>query len=527
MFRFSIDRGGTFTDIYAETPAGVRVLKLLSEDPKHYASAPREGIRRILEDVSGIPHPRGAPVPHDRIESIRMGTTVATNALLERKGARMALLVTKGFRDLLHIGNQTRPRIFDLRIDKPDNLYERVVEVDERLVLVRPGEELPEHVAHLPIVTGTTGEPLVVERAPDDAVVTAELRALLAAGIHSVAICFLHSYTYGAHEEAVGALAASLGFTQVSLSSRVMPMVKIVPRGYTAAADAYLTPHIQAYIASFKAGFQGGLEEEGGTRLSFMQSDGGLSPVGSFSGHKAVLSGPAGGVVGYALTTWNDVTKQPICAFDMGGTSTDVSRYAGAFEHVFETTVAGVTLQAPQLDISTVAAGGGSRLFFRNGLFVVGPESAGAHPGPVCYRKPGGVLAVTDANLVLGRILPEHFPHIFGPGEDEPLDAAGSREAFVALAGDMAAFYAGAAGKMEEGVAEAEASSEGPGGAPSSIDAIAYGFIKVANEAMCRPIRALTQMRGHDITTHVLACFGGAGPQHACAMAKGERGACD
>ena len=488
MFKFSLDRGGTFCDVFAECPDGShRVLKLLSEDPKNYADAPREGIRRILEEVTGVPHPRGEPVPHERISSIRMGTTVATNALLERKGARMALLITKGFRDLLAIGNQSRPHIFDLRIDKPDNLYECVVEVEERVVLMREGEALPEHGVSLPlhVVTGSTGDRLVVERAPDLDAVRAELRGLRDRGIHSIAICFLHSYTYPAHEAAVADVARALGFTQISLSSEVMPMVKIVPRSYTAAADAYLTPHIQAYIASFKAGFVDGLSSIPGrppcvTHLSFMRSDGGLSPVDAFSGHQAVLSGPAGGVVGYALTTWDARTRQPICAFDMGGTSTDCSRFAGSFEHVFETTVAGVTLQAPQLDISTVAAGGGSKIYFRNGLFAVGPESVGAHPGPVCYRK-GGVLAVTDANLVLGRILPEYFPHIFGPKENLPLDTDGSIAAFDVLAKEVADF---------------NGRTGGSGVGCGSVDEIAYGFIKVANEAMCRPIRALTQMKG-------------------------------
>ena len=315
--RYSIDRGGTFTDIFAEIdyPDGrseSRVMKLLSEDPKHYASAPREGIRRILEAVTGVPHPRDAPVPFEHIESIRMGTTVATNALLERKGARMALLVTKGFRDLLHIGNQSRPRIFDLRIARPENLYERVVEVDERVVLVKDGEEdLPEHLAAanaadggskyaFPVVTGTTGDRLLVEKAPDLAALEPVLTAIRCEGITSVAVVFLHSYAFAGHETAVGDLCRRLGFTQVSLSHEVMPMVKAVPRGYTAAADAYLTPHILRYVHDFKSGFEQALESvpEGkpcGTRLSFMQSDGGLTPVQYFSGHRAVLSGPAAG----------------------------------------------------------------------------------------------------------------------------------------------------------------------------------------------------------------------------------------
>ncbi|KDD71983.1 hydantoinase/oxoprolinase, partial [Helicosporidium sp. ATCC 50920] len=279
-----------------------------------------------------------------------------------------------------------------------------------------------------------------------------------------------------------------------------MPVVKMVPRGFTATADAYLSPHIVRYVTAFQAGFDAGIAR---VPVYFMQSDGGLTEVGSFSGHRAILSGPAGGYVGYARTTaWTGAPPSlQVIGFDMGGTSTDVSRYAGHFEHVFESTTAGVTIQAPQLDINTVAAGGGSRLFFEAGAFRVGPESAGAHPGPVCYRK-GGYPAVTDANVVLGRLLPEHFPKIFGPSEKEALDAAGSREALAELA-------------------EACNAWASRHGAPAkSVDEVALGFVAVANEAMCRPIRALTQMRGYDASKHVLACFGGAGAQHACAVAQ-------
>lgn len=528
-FQFSIDRGGTFTDVYWQRGTKQGVLKLLSEDPKNYPDAPREGIRRILESEGGISCPRDKPVPTDDIDSIRMGTTVATNALLERKGARMALLVTKGFRDLLHIGNQARPLIFDLKCARPGNLYETVVEVDERLVLLKDDLEALPGLSGKPVITASTGEQLVIERAPDVEAVRAALTTLQGQGITSVAVAFLHACVYGAHESAVGACARALGFTQVSLSHEVMPMVKIVPRGYTACADGYLTPHIGKYVQGFRKGFAGQLTQtvgQGGTKLLFMQSDGGLAPVEDFSGHRAILSGPAGGVVGFASTTWEACGRQPVVAFDMGGTSTDVARYSGRLEHVYETTTAGVTIQAPQLDINTVAAGGGSRLFFRAGMFAVGPESAGAHPGPVCYRK-GGPLAVTDANLLLGRIVPEEFPHIFGPKEDEPLDVEATRRAFQALAGDIAAYYASEGGKASsvggDGGVHVEDSVGAGAGAlasrPTSLDEIAAGFIAVANEAMCRPIRALTQMKGYDLTKHVLACFGGAGPQHACAMA--------
>ncbi|PNH07233.1 5-oxoprolinase [Tetrabaena socialis] len=348
-----------------------------------------------------------------------------------------------------------------------------------------------------------TGEMVEIRQELDEARLREELQAsewggVLSRGILSLAVVLKHAAIYPAHEQQVGRIARELGFTQVSLSHEVMPMVKMVPRGFTAAADAYLTPHIRRYLADFTAGFDAGLGRD--VQLLFMQSDGGLSPVDHFSGHKAILSGPAGGYVGYALTTrWAgmDAGKLQAIGFDMGGTSTDVSRFAGTYEHVFETTTAG----APQLDINTVAAGGGSRLLFRGGLFAVGPESVGAHPGPVCYKK-GGQLAITDANLQLGRILPDFFPKIFGPGENEPLDAEGTAAAFAAVTGEVNAF---------------ERSSSSP--SISGVDDVAMGFIRVANEAMCRPIRALTQMRGYDAAAHVLACFGGAGGQHACAIA--------
>ncbi|KAM3577612.1 hypothetical protein VYU27_000488 [Nannochloropsis oceanica] len=513
-FSFAIDRGGTFTDVFCVLPEGKghRVLKLLSEDPANYPDAPREGIRRILEKETGVPHPRDQPLDTSRIASIKMGTTVATNALLERKGERFALAITSGFRDLLHIGNQSRPNIFDLKVRKPEVLYETVVEIEERVVLVP--ESQPSHPDDL---LGVTGERIRIEKAVDEAMARKQLQALYDAGFTSVAVVLLHAYTFTAHEVLLGRLAKEIGFRQVSLSSQVMPMVKMVPRGLTTCIDAYLTPVIDAYLQSFKSGFDRGLE--GNVKVAFMQSDGGLAPMNAFSGHRAILSGPAGGVVGYAATVFQKDGEgeggregQPSIGFDMGGTSTDVSRYDGSFQHVFETTTAGITIQSPQLDISTVAAGGGSRLNFRNGLFVVGPESAGAHPGPVCYRK-GGVLALTDANLLLGRVIPKYFPHIFGPREDEPLDAVAVRIAFEALTEEVNAFSAAEAAASATGGAELQYKKK-------TVDEVAYGFVRVANEAMCRPIRNLTTMRGFDITTHALACFGGAGPQHCCAMAK-------
>uniref|UniRef100_A0A8D3BLT0 5-oxoprolinase, ATP-hydrolysing n=1 Tax=Scophthalmus maximus TaxID=52904 RepID=A0A8D3BLT0_SCOMX len=470
-FDFAIDRGGTFTDVFARLPDGrERVLKLLSRDPQNYKDAPTEGIRRVLEEVR--------PVDTSSIGWIRMGTTVATNALLEREGERTALLVTKGFKDLLHIGTQARPKLFDLEVAMPDVLYEEVIEVDERVVL-------------------NTGDSLEVWQELDLECVEKDLRGVLSRGITSLAVLLLHSYTWCDHEKAVGALARSLGFTQVSLSSEVMPMVRVVPRGYTVCADAYLTPKIRQYLKGFTSGFEGGLKE---VDVLFMQSDGGLTPMDQFCGSRAILSGPAGGVVGYAITSYSQMEKMPVIGFDMGGTSTDVSRYAGQYEHVFEATTAGVTLQAPQLDINTVAAGGGSRLFFRSGMFVVGPESAGAHPGPACYRK-GGPLTVTDANLALGRLLPSFFPKIFGPGENEPLSSEETMKHFRHLTQEINLSLISNQSQM-------------------SVEDVAMGFIHVANEAMCRPIRALTQAKGHDTSQHALACFGGAGGQHACAIAR-------
>ncbi|XP_038070278.1 5-oxoprolinase-like [Patiria miniata] len=501
-FRFAIDRGGTFTDVYARCPDGqTRVMKLLSEDPGNYPDAPREGIRRILQQETGQLLPADQPLDTSQIEWIRMGTTVATNALLERKGERMALVINKGMKDLLYIGNQSRPQIFDLEIVTPDMLYEEVVEVSGRVILQQERCGLPRRQG-LEIVTGTTGEKLEVREDLNKEKLRADLQKVLDKGIRSLAVVLIHAYTFESHEREIGEIARQMGFSHISLSSAVMPMVRMVPRGYTACADAYLTPCIRTYLTSFAGGFRDNLQ---GKRVLVMQSDGGLTPMEKFNGSRAILSGPAGGVVGYAVTTYKRETDLPVIGFDMGGTSTDVSRYAGEYEHVFETTTAGVTIQAPQLDINTVAAGGGSRLFFRSGLFVVGPESAGAHPGPACYRK-GGPLCVTDANLVLGRLRPEFFPSIFGKTEDQPLDMEASVNAFMKLTQEVNEFLA--------------SQPEGTKKDPMSMEEVAMGFINVANETMCRPIRALTQAKGHDTSRHVLACFGGAGGQHACDIAR-------
>ncbi|KAI3326002.1 hydantoinase B/oxoprolinase [Xylariaceae sp. AK1471] len=515
--RIAIDRGGTFTDCVGTLNGEDIVIKLLSEDPANYDDAPLEGIRRIMSYFQKREIPRGEGLDTSEIDSIRMGTTVATNALLERKGEKIALVVTKGFQDCLTIGNQSRPKIFDLAIKKPDVLYEEVVEVDERVTLEDYAEDPKRNVsktnvgagtpeaAQADLIMGLSGEAVRVLQRPTEDKIRDQLQSIYDNGIRSIAVCLMHGYTFPDHEALVGKIARDVGFEHISLSHELMPMIKLVSRATSVCADAYLTPAIKKYIAGFQKGFVGGLgtqnalNEEGdkGARCEFMQSDGGLVDVEKFTGLKAILSGPAGGVVGYAITSYDEETKIPVIGFDMGGTSTDVSRYGeGRYEHVFETTTAGVTIQSPQLDINTVAAGGGSRLFFKNGLFVVGPESVGAHPGPACYRK-GGPAAVTDANLFLGRLLPEFFPKIFGKDENEGLDYEASKKVIQELTDQI---------NKETGK-------------NMSLDEVAYGFLTIANEAMTRPIRSITEAKGHDSSKHRLATFGGAGGQHAVAIA--------
>eukprot|EP00177_Eucheuma_denticulatum_P007592 GFKZ01013813.1.p1 GENE.GFKZ01013813.1~~GFKZ01013813.1.p1 ORF type:complete len:1296 (+),score=166.32 GFKZ01013813.1:184-4071(+) len=509
--RVAIDRGGTFTDIYAEIdqhhPANpntlltqYHVLKLLSVDPQNYEDAPTEGIRRVLELATSNPHPRGQPLDTSHIQWIRMGTTVATNALLERDGEPCALVTTEGLKDMLVIGNQSRPNIFDLKVTKMPVLYKAAVEAEERVRVMDSS-----HISH----AAKTAQPsLYVHKPLNEEKLIQDLTHIKNQGINSLAVALMHSYAFKNHEQRIREIALDVGFRHISLSSDLTPMVKVVPRGFTATVDAYLTPKIRDYISTFKTGFNHNLR---GVDVQFMQSDGGLCAIDSFSGYIAILSGPAGGVVGYGRACYGyecntpeiglTASPMPVIGFDMGGTSTDVSRYAGRFEHVFETETAGVTIQAPQLDINTVAAGGGSRLFYRNGMFYVGPESAGAHPGPVCYRK-GGYLTVTDANLMLGRIVPELFPKIFGKNADEPLDVDATRRAFAKLTTTI------------------NADMTKKGERHLSPEEVAEGFIKVANETMCRPIRELTEAKGHDARDHALACFGGAGGQHACAIAR-------
>ncbi|MED6125826.1 5-oxoprolinase [Stylosanthes scabra] len=465
--RFCIDRGGTFTDVYAEIPGRPdgRVMKLLSVDPSNYDDAPVEGIRRILEEFTGAKIPRSSKIPTEKIEWIRMGTTVATNALLERKGERIAVCVTQGFRDLLQIGNQARPSIFDLTVSKPSNLYEEVVEVEERVQLVQGKEEEEEKQGNTSLVVeGISGELVRIVKPLNEGALKPVLEKLLAKGISCLAVVLMHSYTYPQHEQRVEKLALSLGFRHVSISSALTPMVRAVPRGLTASVDAYLTPVIKEYLSGFISRFDEGL---GKLNVLFMQSDGGLAPESSFSGHKAILSGPAGGVVGYSQTLFDLETDKPLIGFDMGGTSTDVSRYAGNYEQVLETQIAGAIIQAPQLDINTVAAGG-------------------------------------DANLILGYVIPDHFPSIFGPNEDQPLDVKSTRKEFEKLAEQL----------------NAHRKNQDPSAKDMAVEDIALGFVDVANETMCRPIRQLTEMKGHETKNHALACFGGAGPQHACAIAR-------
>ena len=509
-FSFSIDKGGTFTDIYCEIfdkttgTTTYDIHKLLSVDPLNYKDASREGIRRLLEKHLKQPFDASKPIDTSSIKSIRIGTTVATNALLEHQGEPTCIAITKGFRDLLEIGNQSRPSIFDLEIKKPQNLYCDVVEIDERIILSRSRNAkkdcdlFPDAKA----VQLPTGDKILVLKEPNYELVKNDLQKVFNKGIRAIVIRLMHSYLYAEHEKIIAKIAKEIGFIQISISSEVFQRIKIVSRGQTTCIDAYLNPKIRQYIESFTEGFDEGIKDK--VNLFFMQSDGGLSNAKSFSGVKAILSGPAGGIVGYSNPTYYhkfNKNKKPVIGFDMGGTSTDVSKYDGHFEHIFETNIAGFYITAPQLDINTVAAGGGSRLFFKNGLFKVGPESAGADPGPVCYRK-NGYLAITDANLLLGRLIPKYFPHIFGEDKKQPLDYEATRKAFEEIAEQVNGFYAA---KQEK---------------KKSIYEIAYGFIKVANETMCRPIRSLTQGRGLDPKNYVLSVFGGAGAQHACQIAK-------
>jgi 5-oxoprolinase (ATP-hydrolysing) len=463
QWEFWIDRGGTFTDIVARKPDGTLAThKLLSENPERYTDAAVQGIREMM----GV---RG-DFPDGAIGAVRMGTTVATNALLERKGEPVLLLITCGFRDLLLIGYQTRPALFDLHIRRPDLLYRSVAEIDERLD-----------------ADGRVIRPL------DAGAARAALQEAYDSGLRAVAIAGLHAYLNPAHEVCVAEMAREIGFSQISASHQVSKLAKLVGRGDTTVVDAYLSPILRRYVDQVADALDMGRACD---RLLFMQSSGGLTDARLFQGKDAILSGPAGGIVGMVKTA-AAAGHERLIGFDMGGTSTDVSHYAGNYERSFETEVAGVRMRAPMMDIHTVAAGGGSICRFAEGRFQVGPESAGADPGPACYRR-GGPLTVTDCNVMLGKLNPAYFPAVFGSGGDQPLDAAVVREKFTALAKDVA---------------------HATGEAPRTPEDMASGFLQIAVDNMANAIKKISVQRGHDVTGYTLQCFGGAGGQHACLVA--------
>ncbi len=456
-WQFWIDRGGTFTDVVARRPDGGLVThKLLSDNPERYQDAALQAIRALLGLAPD------AAIPGAAIDAVKMGTTVATNALLERKGDRTLLVITKGFGDALRIGYQNRPKLFERRIVLPEQLYERVVEVEERVTA--EGEVLT---------------PIDLARLRGD------LAAAYDAGIRAAAIVFLHGYRYVEHERLAADLAREIGFTQVSASHQVSPLMKLVSRGDTTVVDAYLSPILRRYVDRVAG-------ELGGTRLLFMQSNGGLADARRFQGKDAILSGPAGGIVG-AVRTAEMGGFDKIIGFDMGGTSTDVSHYAGEYERSFETMVAGVRMRAPMMHINTVAAGGGSICSFDGARYRVGPESAGANPGPACYRR-GGPLTVTDCNVMLGKLQPRFFPRVFGPQGDAPIDVDIVTRKFAELG---------------------DAITRATGNRRSPIE-VAEGFLKIAVENMANAIKQISIQRGYDVTEYTLCCFGGAGGQHAC-----------
>ncbi|MFM9843142.1 MAG: hydantoinase B/oxoprolinase family protein [Dongiaceae bacterium] len=459
-WQFWIDRGGTFTDIVARAPDG-RLLthKLLSDNPELYRDAAVQGIRELLD------LPAGAAMPSAHISSVKMGTTVATNALLERKGDRTVLVVTAGFADALRIAYQNRPQIFARHIRLPELLYERVVEARERVT-----------------ADGQVLTPLDLGQLRTD------LTAAYSLGIRAAAILFMHGYRYCEHEKQAAAIAREIGFTQISVSHQVSPLMKLVGRGDTTVVDAYLSPILRRYVDQVAS-------ELGDVRLMFMQSNGGLADARHFQGKDSILSGPAGGVVG-AVETARRAGFGKIIGFDLGGTSTAVSHYDGEYERAFETRVAGVRMRAPMMQIHTVAAGGGSILFFEGGRYRVGPDSAGANPGPACYRR-GGPLTVTDCNDMLGRIQADFFPRVFGPAADQPIDEAVVRKKFAALAQEIKAAT----------------------GDDRSPEQVAEGFLRIAVANMANAIKEISIQRGYDVTEYALCCFGGAGAQHACAVA--------
>ncbi len=459
-WQFWIDRGGTFTDLVARKPDGALVThKLLSENPEQYPDAAIQGIRDLLGVAAG------EAIPTEAVEAVKMGTTVATNALLERKGERTLLVITEGFRDALLIAYQHRPQLFARQIKRPEQLYEQVVEIEERMSA--EGEVL---------------KPLNLAKSRE------QLQAVFDAGFRSVAVVLMHGYRYHDHERQLGELAAEIGFPQVSVSYQVSPLMKLVSRGDTAVVDAYLSPILRRYVDQVAG-------QLGDARLMFMQSNGGLTDAKLFQGKDSILSGPAGGIVG-AVQTAAMGGLDKIITFDMGGTSTDVAHYNGEYERAFETQVAGIRMRAPMMQIHTVAAGGGSILHFDGARYRVGPDSAGANPGPACYRR-GGPLSVTDSNVMLGRVVPEFFPKVFGPDADQALDGEVVREKFAAMA------------------AEIKVST----GDERSPEDVAEGFRRIAVENMANAIKEISTQRGYDVTEYTLCSFGGAGGQHACEIA--------
>src|ERR1700722_6017380 len=459
-WQFWIDRGGTFTDIVGYAPdGGLHTEKLLSENPSQYADAAVEGIRRLLKLA------RGEAITAARVACVKMGTTVATNALLERKGERTLLVITKGFRDALRIATQARPRLFDRRIVLPELLYERVIEAAERVS------------AH-----GETVEPL------DESALAVAMQAAFADGFRSCAIVLLHGYRYVQHELAAADVVRRVGFTQISVSHRVSPLMKLVPRGDTTVVDAYLSPILRRYVDRVA-------ELMPGVPLFFMQSSGGLTQAHRFQGKDAILSGPAGGIVGMVRTA-QAAGHAKLIGFDMGGTSTDVSHFAGEYERTLDTEVGGVRVRAPMMSIHSIAAGGGSIIRFDGARLRVGPESAGANPGPACYRR-AGPLTITDANVLLGRIQPRYFPRVFGAEGNQPLDAEIVAQRFGELARQIAA-ATGTAIEPEQ---------------------VAGGALQIAVASMANAVKRISVMRGYDVSGYTLQCFGGAGGQHACQVA--------
>ncbi|MGO8855357.1 MAG: hydantoinase B/oxoprolinase family protein [Steroidobacteraceae bacterium] len=459
-WQFWVDRGGTFTDIVACAPSReLRALKLLSDNPHQYRDAAVEGIRRMLNLSAD------EAISPTVVESVKMGTTVATNALLERRGERTALVITRGFRDALRIANQARPRLFDRHIVLPELLYERVIEANERV--------------------GARGELIT---ALDELALAGDLQSAYDAGIRACAIVFVHGFRYAAHELAAEALARTIGFSHISVSHRVSPLIKLVPRGDTTVVDAYLSPLLRRYVDEVSG-------QMPGVRLLFMQSSGGLIEAGRFQGKDAILSGPAGGIVGMVASA-RSAGHDRLIGFDMGGTSTDVSHFAGEYERAFDAEVAGIRVRAPMMNIHTIAAGGGSVIRFDGARLRVGPESAGANPGPASYRR-GGPLTITDANVRLGRIQPAWFPAVFGPQGNEPLDAAVVARLFADLAKQVSATV----------------------GRPVGPEELAAGSLQIAVGSMANAVKRISVGRGYDVTRYTLQCFGGAGGQHACLVA--------